>query len=167
MPTPLCFWIIHREGNHNWDEMSGLFQRALKTQVGDGLVAELWTLLWAPHVASSGHGVLGTPPANSRSHFQKPLSFLGRSLLAAPHSSCWQAHSNHSGGSNWNISGSHLLPYHRSNSQPPHLPHIPCLFLSASTSNELLIAAHPIKGLLHVNNSWLLVRAVGWQARQH
>lgn len=55
----------------------------------------------------------------------------------------------------------------RPNSQQQHLPHFPSLLPSTSTSNKLLIAAHPIRGLLHVNNSWLLVRAVGGQARQH
>lgn len=52
-------------------------------------------------------------------------------------------------------------------SLPPSLP------LSASTSNELLIAAHPIKGLLRVNNSWLWLagrlcstRAGAWVNRE-
>lgn len=50
------------------------------------------------------------------------LLLLGGSLLTALRSSCSQAHSNHLGGSSWNISGSCLLPYCGSNSQQQHLP---------------------------------------------
>lgn len=56
-------------------------------------------------------------------------------------------------------------------STSPALP--PSLPLSASTSNELLIAAHPIKRLLRVNNSWLWLagrlcstRAGAWVNRE-
>lgn len=171
MPTLLCFWIIHREGNHNCDETLGLFQRALWTRQGDRLVAELRTLLWAPQVANSRHGATYLTVENTVCRWWVPLPkaspcLLGRSLLAAACSSCSQAHSYHFGGSRLNFSDSRLLPYCEPRSQHQHLPCLLSFLLSTSTCNEILIAAHPIKGLLHVNNSWLLISTVGWQARQ-
>lgn len=56
-------------------------------------------LLGAPHVASSRHGAMDPACWEHRlqgvGHTSKSISHsLGRSLLAVPHSSCSQAHSN-------------------------------------------------------------------------
>lgn len=119
-------------------------------------------LLGAPHVASSRHGAMDPACWEHRlqgvGHTSKSISHsLGRSLLAVPHSSCSQAHSNPPG-----LQLEHLkfplapIVWAQFSASTPRLLSLPpSLPLSASTSNELLIAAHPIKGLLHVNNSWL------------
>ena len=85
MPSPLCSWIIHREGNHNWDEMPGRFQRARGTQVGDRLVAELCTLLWAPHFANSRHGAMYLM---CREHRLQIVGHTSKSLSHSPGQVC-------------------------------------------------------------------------------
>lgn len=162
MLAPLCSSILHKEGNHGRKEVPGL-----RTQEEMGTS---WSsaLLWAPHVASSRPGAIYSTGWEHCKFWvmlsQAYLILLGWSLLTAPQFSCKQAPAITLGTALEYLRFS-LAP--RPNSQQQHLPHFPSLLPSTSTSNKLLIAAHPIKGLLHVNNSWLLVRAVGGQARQH